>query len=121
MSVLSVIVYLVRKDKQMSYNKERYRERYAIKRQLIIDKKEGGCERCGFQAEDPCQLDLDHIDPLSKRVSQSGKRITPSSMMGYSVESIVAELAKCRVLCRNCHSLHTHQTRDERIEMGLAA
>jgi 5-methylcytosine-specific restriction endonuclease McrA len=115
--VLRVIVYLVRKDKQMSYNKERYQ----MKRQLIIDRKKDGCERCGFQAEDPCQLDLDHINPLSKRVSQSGKRIKPSSMMSYSVEAILEELAKCRVLCKNCHSLHTHQTRDERIQMGLAA
>lgn len=101
----------------MSYNKEAYK----LKRQLIIDKKKNGCERCGFQAEDPCQLDLDHIDPLSKRVTQSGHRLSPSSMMGYSIENIVEELKRCRVLCKNCHSLHTHQTRGERIAMGLAA
>lgn len=95
--------------------------RYQTKRQLIIDKKKGGCERCGFQAEDPCQLDLDHINPLDKRVTQSGKRMNPSGMMGYSVEIIKEELSRCRVLCKNCHSLHTLQTRGERIAMGLAA
>ena len=105
----------------MSYNKERYKERYRIKRQLIIEKKKNGCERCGFQAEDPCQLELDHIDPLTKRVTQSGKRMDPSSMMGYSVEAIIEELVKCRVLCSNCHRLHTLRTRGERIAVGLSA
>ena len=101
----------------MAYNREAYR----LKRQLIIEKKAGGCERCGFQAEDPCQLDLDHINPLDKRVTQSGKRMNPSSMMGYSIDKIIEEISRCRVLCKNCHSLHTHKTRDERIAMGLAA
>jgi hypothetical protein len=95
--------------------------RYQMKRQLIIAKKAGGCERCGFQPEDLCQLDLDHIDPMSKRTTQAGKRMSPSSMMSYSIEAIQEELTKCRVLCKNCHALHTHRTRGERIAMGLAA
>jgi len=97
------------------------RELYKIKRQLVIDKKKSGCERCGFQAENPCQLDLDHINPLDKKVTQSGHRLNPSSMMSYSIETIKAELEKCRVLCKNCHSLHTYRTRKSRIAMGLAA
>ena len=97
------------------------RELYNTKRQLIIDKKKGGCERCGFQPEDPCQLDLDHINPLDKKVTQSGYRMSPSSMTSYSIENIKAELEKCRVLCRNCHALHTLRTRNNRMAMGLAA
>lgn len=95
--------------------------RYHTNRKLILEKKKGGCEECGFQAKNPCQLDLDHIDPLSKKVTQAGHRMSPSSMMSYSPEKIKEELAKCRVLCKNCHSLHTYETRHERRAMGLAA
>lgn len=118
MSDVSASILLVGKESKMT---PAWKVRYQTKRQLIIAKKAGGCERCGFQAEDPCQLDLDHIDPLSKKVTQAGHRMSPSSMMGYSIDAIVEELSKCRVLCKNCHSLHTHQTRSERLAMGLAA
>jgi hypothetical protein len=118
MSDVPAIILLVGKESKMT---PAWKERYRIKRQLIITKKAGGCERCGFQPEDPCQLDLDHIDPMSKKTTQAGKRMSPSSMMSYSIDAIVEELSKCRVLCKNCHALHTHRTRDERLAMGLAA
>ena len=74
---------------------------------LLAEKKKNGCERCGFQAEDPCQLELDHIDPDTKHVTRTGRRQNPSSMITYSVELFSAELDKCRVLCSNCHRLHS--------------
>lgn len=66
-----------------------------------------GCQVCGFKAEHPCQLDLDHIDPSTKTYKGSHK----SFDAGWSMERIKAELAKCVVTCKNCHSLRTYKER----------
>lgn len=68
-------------------------------------KMEKGCEVCGFRAENPCQLDLDHIDPSTKTYKGSHKAYDA----GWSWERVEKELAKCTVTCKNCHSLRTHQ------------
>jgi hypothetical protein len=63
-----------------------------------------GCECCGFKAEHPCQLDLDHIDPSTKTYKGAHKAYDA----GWSWERVEEEIAKCTVLCKNCHSLRTH-------------
>jgi hypothetical protein len=80
---------------------------YEINKRAIAEKKAGGCERCGFQAEDPCQLELDHMDPATKHVTKTGRRPSPGSMVNYNPEFFALEISKCRVLCSNCHRLHT--------------
>lgn len=70
--------------------------------QLKIDK---GCEKCGYtNSEFPCTLDFDHLDEFR---DQKYKRI--AQMKTYSWEKIQAEIDKCRVLCANCHRLHTRK------------
>jgi len=64
-----------------------------------------GCECCGFKATHPCQLDLDHIDPATKTYSGAHKAYDA----GWSWERVEQELAKCTVLCKNCHALRTYQ------------
>lgn len=61
-----------------------------------------GCENCGY-AEDPVALDFDHIDPKGKidKVSYL--------LRNASLERVWAEIAKCRVLCANCHRIWTHR------------
>lgn len=67
-----------------------------------------GCESCGFDAH-AAALQFDHIDPETKYRTRTGKAVHPSDMVGrYSVATIVAEIAKCRVVCANCHAIHTH-------------
>lgn len=70
-------------------------------------KMQKGCEVCGFKAQHPCQLDLDHIDPATK--TYRGKHSAYDA--GWSKERIDAELAKCTVTCKNCHSLRTYEER----------
>ena len=66
-------------------------------------KKIKGCCMCGFKAEHHCQLDLDHINPLTKHPSLRGHSYEPA----WSLPRIKQELAKCVVICKNCHSEKT--------------
>lgn len=60
-------------------------------------KKSLYCIKCG--QNDYRVLDFDHI--LGNKVSNVG------SMCGYSKENRIKEIAKCQVLCGNCHRIKT--------------
>ena len=66
-----------------------------------------GCEDCGYNVHS-CALQLDHLDPDTKFISKSGKRVDPSNMVYQNTTKMFEEYLKCRVLCSNCHAIHTH-------------
>jgi hypothetical protein len=88
-----------------------------INKALLAEKKKNGCEDCGFNAH-PAALDLDHIDPRTKYVTKTGRRQNPGAMVGYLPEIFALELSKCRVLCKNCHAIHTHMQTEARRRSG---
>ena len=57
------------------------------------------CEQCG-ESRPEC-LDFDHIDPSTKEYNISKYRDS------LSWEKLLTEIAKCRILCANCHRVHT--------------
>ena len=59
-------------------------------------KIEHGCSVCGY---DKCAeaLDFHHRDAKDKEMSIS-------KMKGYSFETTLREIKKCKVLCKNCHA-----------------
>ena len=59
----------------------------------------GECENCGTTEN----LEWDHIDPSTK-VANVG------AMVGccFSREAIIAEIAKCRILCGHCNTLRAN-------------
>ena len=62
-----------------------------------------GCEFCGYKNPDlPRFFDFDHIDPSIKL-----ENISFMVRNNYSMEELLAEIAKCRILCKNCHYIHT--------------
>lgn len=67
-------------------------------------KKMYGCSNCGYK-ENSYALDMDHLDPSTKR---KGKGVSQMANQGYSIETIKKEMRKCRILCANCHRIHTH-------------
>lgn len=78
----------------------------------IVDriKTDRGCESCGYDAY-ACALQFDHLDPATKYRTRTGKLVHLADMVKggrYGIETILAEIAKCRVLCANCHAVHTH-------------
>jgi hypothetical protein len=60
------------------------------------------CADCGGRFE-TCQMDFDHRDPAAKRY-------TVSRMVAKATtETILEEVAKCDIVCANCHRLRTWQ------------
>ena len=66
-------------------------------------KMEQGCQHCDFKAKIPAQLHLDHRDPATKTKNGNGRAYEPS----WRRERIQEEIAKCDVLCANCHAYKT--------------
>ena len=88
------------KDKAIKRNQE-----YVNKIKMNI----GECDLCEKKVEDhiPECFDFDHLNPDEKIQDVSdlvhGK---------YSIKKIAEEIKKCRLLCGNCHVLHTLKQRN---------
>lgn len=66
-----------------------------------------GCVDCGYNAH-PAALDFDHRPGEQKGLSIS-------KMYLRSWESILAEIAKCDLVCANCHRIRTEERRLEEV------
>ncbi len=66
-----------------------------------------GCSVCGFKGHH-FQLDLDHIDKTTKNNKDNSRAYEPS----WKLERVKEELAKCQILCANCHRLKTWKEKD---------
>jgi hypothetical protein len=67
-------------------------------------KLQQGCTDCGY-SEHPEALDFDHM-PESRKEFNIGAKIGV-----YSMERIWKEVAKCEVVCQNCHAIRTFTRR----------
>lgn len=93
--------YPLNKDKHISYvrrNKQRVTE--------FIDayKRDRSCIDCGFLGKEfPYVLDFDHLEGgVTKKFN-----IGSWSRSVLSVEAIEREIAKCELVCANCHRKRT--------------
>jgi len=75
-----------------------------IKRRKFVDdiKMSRGCADCGY-AEHPAALDFDHLPGFTKTAAISELRRRWSA----SIATLEAEIAKCDVVCANCHRIRT--------------
>jgi hypothetical protein len=79
-------------------------KRRADLRALILELKRGGCIRCGFKGY-PAALDFHH--PNGDKEFSIGKAVNECRLPAL----VVAEIAKCELLCANCHRIeHYHKT-----------
>lgn len=86
-------------------NRQIAAERYASRRDTFHRLKEKPCEDCGGTFPHYV-MEFDHPDrsiktgTISMMLSASGYALTPK---------ILAEIAKCSLLCANCHRIRTRQ------------
>lgn len=72
---------------------------------LRNSQKAKGCSTCGWKGP-PCALDFAHLNRNEKlRSAITGRTINPGAI--HQLEKLRAELAKCKVLCGNCHRVET--------------
>lgn len=92
-------------------NKARYiekaRRRNAQQRQIlksiIEEAKSRPCTDCGVQYP-PWIMDFDHIDGAIKT-----DNIADMGRWAMSEETLLREIAKCEVVCANCHRQRTYE------------
>lgn len=86
--------YRANTDVYKTRNRLRKIERQTFIRKLRTQLK---CERCG--ENHPATLDFHHKDKNTKE----GSIANLAGNRGFSVKRILEEIAKCEVLCSNCH------------------
>src|ERR1043165_3544980 len=76
---------------------------YAERRNIVITAKSRPCADCGVQYP-YYVMDLDHREGVIKEFSLH-------AVNGVTKKAILREIAKCDVVCANCHRERTHQRR----------
>ena len=84
-----------------------YLRKYQSKRRkLVADMKRRPCIDCGKRFPPEC-MDFDHRPGEEKNFCVAGKLTLPW-------DRVVSEIAKCDVVCSNCHRTRTIQRREAR-------
>jgi len=98
--------YAANKEKQKQRVQEN-NDRYRLERRQFLYNylSSHPCVGCG--EDDPIVLEFDHIDPKEKYMA-----ISAMVRDNHSIKSIEAEIAKCQVLCANCHRRRTAEQFD---------
>ncbi len=96
-------------------NKDRYMNQQYLRRMEKAEwffelKSSLKCVECG--ENHPACIQFHHSDPLNKE-----GEVADLVNAGYSKEVVLKEIAKCEVLCSNCHLKRHWQ---ERVDNGLA-
>lgn len=98
-----------------------YQQERRAPRQEYVDKikAESGCMDCGLHPEYSQVLEFDHR-PDEKKLFHISDGMTTGTM-----ESLIAEIAKCDIVCANCHRVRTvkknqfgQSSGEKRVRMG---
>lgn len=103
-----------KKEKQKEYQRQHYqrnkkayydRHRQTVERntRIMREAKDRPCMDCG-QQHPHYVMQFDHRNPTDKKFGCQGMRVC-------GLPTLYRELAKCDVICANCHSKRTHQQR----------
>jgi hypothetical protein len=76
------------------------RQRAAL--EFLRDLRRVPCEDCGGTFE-PYQMDFDHRDPTAKLFGLTWPRALLASR-----QRLLEEVAKCDIVCANCHAVRTY-------------
>lgn len=97
---------VVTRDKRQRLRAER---QVVVKLEWLIEYKlTHGCTDCGYSAH-PTALDFDHLPGSEKRDTVA--HLTYQTSVGLAV--LQAEVAKCELVCSNCHRIRHFNRRRE--------
>lgn len=99
-----------RRLRKNEINSRRRKEVVAANRAMIISLKDSPCTDCGGRFP-PCAMHFDHLDPSTKKFIIAKK-------LNTSKENILEEIAKCELVCANCHAIRTQKSRDANPDFG---
>lgn len=86
--------------------------RRAHHRALLARLKDAPCTDCGTVLR-PEAMDFDHV--------RGEKLGNVSDLVGSTTEALLAEVAKCELVCANCHRSRTEDRRaDAHVDLALA-
>jgi hypothetical protein len=83
---------------------EEHRRRWRYHADVLDQLRSVPCSDCGGRFAQ-CSMDFDHSDPSKKSAR------VPSLVGRASLDRILAEAAKCDIVCANCHRLRTFRRR----------
>ena len=98
---LGTIAYHLGKGQKEKSRKRTNRSRTILKRKLWEIKENSGCVDCG-EKYPHWMLDFDHKPEFEKIDSPT------KIMQKYSWEKALEEVAKCDIVCPNCHRVRTY-------------
>lgn len=87
------------KGKAIQYKWTNSRSRWKSWALGVLKIHMGGCVDCGYNKH-PAALDFDHLHGFTKRAGVG-------TMVRRSWGDILEEIAKCEVVCANCHRIRT--------------
>lgn len=101
--------YVAKRSLRIQQATENGRVRKAKLRQASNEAKDRPCADCGVRY-DPWVMQFDHLDADSK-VADVAKLVVRKVKMS----TLLAEIAKCEVVCANCHAhrTYTRQQKDK--------
>ena len=98
--------YVKNREKELARSRA---NRAARRAQVDAIKIERGCADCGYN-EHAVALDFDHV--RGDKVAHVGTLVT----RGHTMQTILAEIEKCDVVCANCHRVRTERRHQESIQ-----
>lgn len=87
------------REKLDLWRKANYIKAKEVLNKLVAEAKQPGCSRCS--EKDPVCLEMHHRERDDKEIEVSRIRIGPRT--GWTEEKVKEEIAKCDILCANCH------------------
>lgn len=94
---------------------ERVRVRQAATLDFLRELRRVPCADCGGTFE-PYQMDFDHRDPAKKSFD-----VTSGRAMLMSRDRLLDEVAKCEIVCANCHAIRSARQAAQRGESQRAS
>ena len=89
-------------EKRREFFRKRYEENKMFARSYKMKK---GCKDCGYNSHHAA-LEFDHIPEKGGHL-----RGLVSRQIGKSLKVLKEEIARCEVVCSNCHSIRTFNRR----------